>query len=643
MANGWCLFLCVPILVQLRYCSAMLSEGVELPCSNEGERISDGSMKFITDVDPCIQCFCRNGIVKCEIATCPDLEGCHMILYRSTSSQSCCDVCVGCTEDGIRYKSGQVWRSNDDPCVVKECKAGVITTSTATCPKLACDNPVEVKGQCCLSCPTCELNDEKYSEGESFEPHTDKCVRCECKNGGINCMKNACPVLNCPAAKIVQEEGECCPRCTGTRTTFLVPRMCLFKHNIYNDGRTYEVNDCTHCTCQGGTMSCTRRTCPILDCPVEEQVFTSSESCCPVCKPDSMYEQCEYEENTHEHGASWQDGCVDCVCYDGTVTCSEKECDTQQHCPLDTHQLKFTTDACCPVCVEKEGLCTVFGDPHYVTFDKRIYDFQGTCKYMLAKDCPGNMFAIYVQNFDRYNMPGAWTKSVTILLNADTKIGLRKNGKVRINKSQVSLPFSKVGHFTVRYEEETIVVDTEIGLKVVWNTESYLELHLPASLKRNTCGMCGNFNGDPKDDFMGKDGTLFTSAIDFAKSWQHGRQSTCQVGVTQQEVQARCQDNFSKWQRAHQECSILKSRALKECRKTIDVEAYYKSCVTDSCNCPRHRKCTCDAVTAYVRECERVGIYDIEAPLNYSCSRQRRRIQERVTKNLQLQQEASKS
>jgi len=74
-------------------------------------------------------------------------------------------------------------------------------------------------------------------------------------------------------------------------------------------------------------------------------------------------------------------------------------------------------------------MCTVYGDPHYITFDKKIYDFQGTCRYTLAKDCANKDFAVYTQNFDRYNMPGAWTKSVTILLKG-TKIGLHKSGKV---------------------------------------------------------------------------------------------------------------------------------------------------------------------------------------------------------------------
>lgn len=83
-----------------------------------------------------------------------------------------------------------------------------------------------------------------------------------------------------------------------------------------------------------------------------------------------------------------------------------------------------------------DGVCAVFGDPHYRTFDGRVFSYQGTCKYVLARDCGPQhrrSFSVQVQNAPRNNERYSWTKSVTVVTQ-DVKVLLLPDMRIRINR-----------------------------------------------------------------------------------------------------------------------------------------------------------------------------------------------------------------
>ena len=98
--------------------------------------------------------------------------------------------------------------------------------------------------------------------------------------------------------------------------------------------------------------------------------------------------KCKFEGSIYENGVAWKtglDGCQQCICANGQTRCSLPDCPVDS-CPLGADLVR-TKGECCPKCVFRPGVCTVFGDPHYKTFDGRVFNFQGSCKYLLSKEC----------------------------------------------------------------------------------------------------------------------------------------------------------------------------------------------------------------------------------------------------------------
>ncbi|XP_055339967.1 BMP-binding endothelial regulator protein-like isoform X2 [Paramacrobiotus metropolitanus] len=587
-------------------------------CSSEGAIVN---VPQITN-NPCITCKCEHYKITCAKKTCPkSSEKCYFHLDEEDNEEDkCCVRCKGCSIQGKLLSSGEMWTSDSDSCVTNHCLDGIVTRTAKTVCYTPCSNPVPLNGSCCPVCQGCYLNGKLYAEGETISA-PDPCIRCSCRNGNLICNKTACPVLACPVNLYMHEPGSCCPYCHGSRKIATLENRCIVGKKILRPNQQIAIDSCTTCLCQNSTLLCKRHVCPVLTCLPDYQERRSGE-CCPRCLPSAPV-FCEMEEATYNNGDSWKiDVCVTCQCQDGLVQCAVQSCPSDVTCN-DGEELYRDKNDCCPKCVPKTAVCTVYGDPHYKTFDGNSYSFQGRCKYIAAEECDAKnkRFEIHLRNDARKSVHFTWTKSVAVNLE-HTKILLLQKLRVRINRKEVRLPYVRLGVVSIISNGYSITLRTIFGLKLTWDGDSFVEITLPAIFRNQVCGLCGNYNGNATDDLIIRDTAAMASDIpEFAQSWLVNRKTDeekCAVMESQminsERIRPRTARNIpcpghpiKKSIRVLRDCRIFKASTMRACRILVDAEPYYRSCLEDLCDCPKNRACLCQSITAFLRECERRG------------------------------------
>lgn len=114
-----------------------------------------------------------------------------------------------------------------------------------------------------------------------------------------------------------------------------------------------------------------------------------------------------------------------------------------------------------------------------------------------------------------------------VLQIGDLKVNLGQKMRVKVNGKKVDIPYRIANQLDINRTDDSVIVNTRIGIKVLWDGISFLEVSVPSSYRGQLCGLCGNFNSQIKDDFTARNGRLLQDPQQFGQSWMVGANKVC--------------------------------------------------------------------------------------------------------------------
>nr|XP_020731627.1 zonadhesin isoform X2 [Odocoileus virginianus texanus] len=357
--------------------------------------------------------------------------------------------------------------------------------------------------------------------------------------------------------------------------------------------------DTCHSTFSG--MACQNRC--VEGCECNQGFVLSGLQCVPQSECGCLDPTAGY----FQIGERWfKPGCRRlCIC-EGTnrTRCVPWQCQAQEMCGRQDG-----TYGCHP---QGSATCTVWGDPHYLTFDGALHHFMGTCTYILTRPCLlkslENYFFVSATNeFRGGNLEASYVKAVQVQA-FGIRVWMLKGRKVMLDGRQVALPlwFAR-GRMTVRSSGSFILLYTDFGLQVRYDGYHLVEVTAPSSYAGRLCGMCGNYNNNSLDDNLQPDKRPAVNSARLGASWKLNElsESGCFAADARPPrcLEKNATDPWSK------NCDILVNPQgpFSKCHRVVAPQASFASCVYGQCGTTGDAFTLCRSLQAYASLCARAG------------------------------------
>uniref|UniRef100_A0A8C3BG69 Mucin-5AC n=1 Tax=Cairina moschata TaxID=8855 RepID=A0A8C3BG69_CAIMO len=455
----------------------------------------------------------------------------------------------------------------------------VCTKYTNTCPKsLKYTYNVD-------SCqPTCRsLSEPDVTCNIKFVP-VDGCT---CINGTYMDESGKCvPASSCPCyykgmplspGEVIHDNGVVCS-CTYGKLTCIgeKPQPVCASPMVYVDcGNATAGVAGAECqkSCQTLDMECYKTHC-VSGCVCPHNYVLDGKGGCIA--PEEC--PCVHNGDSYSPGESIRVGCNNCTCRNRKWHCSEEPC-------LET--------------------CSVYGDGHYTTFDGKRFDFEGDCEYVLIQNYCGKKgldqgtFRVITENIPCGTTGTTCSKSIKVFLGNYELVLSDGRSDVIQRTPGGEMPFQ------IRSMGIYLVVDTTVGLILMWDKKTSIFIKLSPSFQGHVCGLCGNYDGNGNNDFTTRSQSVVGNVLEFANSWKVS--STC---PNANQTKDPCTANPYRKSWAQKQCSIITSEVFAKCHSQVEPNEYYQACVDDACACDTGGdcECFCTAVAAYAQACNELDI-----------------------------------
>ncbi|XP_034060549.1 mucin-2-like isoform X2 [Gymnodraco acuticeps] len=420
----------------------------------------------------------------------------------------------------------------------------------------------------------------------------------------LTCGIEFTPTDGCGCAKgtFLNDRDQCVPASQCS---------CQVGDTLVHPKQSITVNGKT-CVCLSGTLNC-------------EGIHTE-ESCkkpmvyfnCSSSKPREKGSECQKSCQTLDTDTCASTHCMSgCVCPAGLVFDGKGGCIKEQNCPCTYNGESFhsgeNVTVNCNTCTCKSrkwtctdhecgGFCTIYGDSNYITFDEKKFSFNGECSSIFTQDyCGEDMNGTFRVLTESIPCGGSGTICSTAI-----KLYLGNN-EIILSEESVRVIKQSKGE-DIPYKVHTmgiyLVIEAKNGLVLMWNKRTTLMIKLKSNFKGKVCGLCGNYDGNIKNDFTTRNKGVVVDALEFGNSWKVS--PNCPNANTAKDP---CSMYSYRKAWASKHCDIINTEVFASCHSKVDPKNHYEACVRDTCSCNTGGdcECFCSAVAAYAAACNEAG------------------------------------